>query len=365
MNLTGHYTNQGLALTAKLLAGSTLTITRVVAGSGSTADPSAATVLPLPRQTLSVGAPTRSGATATLPVTLVAAQAQANYTLRELGVYARDPQKGEILYKVYKLDDTVEIRQDSRLVLRFYLEETVSEDLNAVVVVSPAGLVTQSEFAPVREKVTTPKVPTRSVTLEASELQAYLDSLPKFLTEQLTLSVHGTLTERLIMAYYSGPGSLSIQASASDSFTVLGGIYVTDCSLSKILFSGVNFAVPETFTDSIIHLDILRTTLAEVTACTFTGNGTANVIGIKLRDSEANIGGISASSLGYVVYPCGSSVAVLAAGASSSFHDNLVGVLTYRGGTAFLCDEIPDLLGASSNIKSHSGLIVNSNGTLL
>ena len=88
MNLQGYYTTQGAALAARIAAGTAaLTVTKVTAGSGQTALPSAAALADT-KQTLSVGAARVSGSTAVLPVTLAEASAAGGYTLTELGVYA-------------------------------------------------------------------------------------------------------------------------------------------------------------------------------------------------------------------------------------------------------------------------------------
>ena len=65
MSLQGFYTTKGLALAAKLAAGTGLTITRVTAGSGETAASAAA--LAQERQTLTVGEAAVSGQSAVLP----------------------------------------------------------------------------------------------------------------------------------------------------------------------------------------------------------------------------------------------------------------------------------------------------------
>ena len=110
MNIQGTYTNKGLALTAKTAAGACLRVTRVVGGSGHTPDIPGATALPEIRQTLTVGEARCAGDTAVLPVTLAAVGLESSYTLTELGVYAEDPNEGEILYCVYRLDESTTIR---------------------------------------------------------------------------------------------------------------------------------------------------------------------------------------------------------------------------------------------------------------
>ena len=91
MNIQGTYTNKGLALTAKTAAGACLRVTRVVGGSGHTADVPNAAQLPEIRQTLAVGEARCAGNTAVLPVTLAAVELEDSYTLTELGIYAEDP----------------------------------------------------------------------------------------------------------------------------------------------------------------------------------------------------------------------------------------------------------------------------------
>ena len=120
MSLQGFYTTKGLALAAKLAAGTGLTITRVTAGSGQTAASAAA--LAQERQTLTVGEAAVSGQSAVLPATLAEAGASAAYTLTELGVYARDPQEGEILYQVFRLSEGRAITAGGGSAYRFYLK---------------------------------------------------------------------------------------------------------------------------------------------------------------------------------------------------------------------------------------------------
>ena len=117
MSLQGFYTTWGRARGAMRAAGTGLTITRVTAGSGETAESAAA--LAQERQTLTVGEAAVSGQSAVLPTTLAEAGASAAYTLTELGVYARDPQEGEILYQVFRLDAPRAVTKGGEDTLRF------------------------------------------------------------------------------------------------------------------------------------------------------------------------------------------------------------------------------------------------------
>ena len=174
MNLQGYYTTKGLTLAAKTAAGTKLTVTKVTAGSGETAK--SATVLAGEKQTLTTGTATVSGQTAVLPVTLAEAKASIAYQLTELGVYANDPDEGEILYQVFRLDEVRAISAGGENVYRFYLKQTVGA-AGITVTCSPAGLLVDEDLAPTRSKVLMLSVPSRTATLTAAELQGYLDQL--------------------------------------------------------------------------------------------------------------------------------------------------------------------------------------------
>ena len=211
MNIQGTYTNKGLALTAKTAAGACLRVTRVVGGSGHTPDIPKAAQLSEIRQTLAVGEARCTGNTAILPVTLAAVGLESSYTLTELGIYAEDPDEGEILYCVYRLDEPASILAGGDTVLRFYLRQTVSKDGGAAVLCSPAGLITESDCAPVRKKVLTTGASSCAVTIPAAELQAYLDTLPRLLTEHYVITLSGTASEEVSVNGFYGCGSLMLR----------------------------------------------------------------------------------------------------------------------------------------------------------
>lgn len=355
MEIQGYFTRKGLALSAKLLTGAVLTVTRVLAGSGNTADPLAAASLPQPRQALAVNTPTRSGNTATLPVTLAAALAEADYTLTELGVYARDPNEGEILYKVYRLDQPVDIAAGSRMVLRFYLEETVSQDLGVTVECSPAGLITEADFLPVRARVLPASLPRRTVTVDAAGLQAYLDALPRMLGEHLTVQINGGTVEDDLEIYDFHGGSICIRGSASEGGVVRGAVTVENCS-AYVCFLQLQFTK-----DVGSQLSVINTT-ARVAGCDFTGGGESCAL-------KAAYGGTvymeqcRASGCNPVLLVTTSSMVTVASLAASDFHDNTYGIHTWSGGIVCLAGEAPDTLGGAMN--NTSGGIIIRKGAIL
>lgn len=360
MNIQGYFTQKGLALAAKLTAGATLAVTRVVAGSGSSADPWAASSLPQPKQTLAVDTSVRSGNTAMFPVTLTAALAGETYTLTELGVYAQDPQEGEILYKLYRLDAPVDISPASRLVLRFYLEETVSQDLNVTVVCSPAGLITESDFLPVRDKMQAISVPARTAALSASDLPAYVAALPRLLTENLTLSVAGTLETPLVLKGFYGSGSLLISADASEGCVINSAVSVSDCAagiaLKDLTFTGSQ-AVEEIYYQAVVSaLNVRQITMGN---CTFTGSGVGKAV-LLANGSGGWLGDCTIQNFRTAL----ASWAYSTLGANNvTASGNTYGAHVYNGGTILLCGTTAELVGGTTNYNS-DGLIAR-NGKIL
>lgn len=353
MEINGYFTRRGLELSAKLASGAKLEITKVLAGSGSTADTFAAIAMAQPRQTLAVNTPTRSGNTAAIPATLTAAQAEAPYTLTELGVYAADPDQGEILYKLYRLDTPVDITAGSRLVLRFYLEETVSQDVDVTVACSPAGLLTEADLAPVREAVLGQTVPVESVTLTAEALAGYIANLPRFLARDLTITVSGTLTEPVVIQNFYGSGALRIQAASQGDCVVKNTqVKIINCDV-RVELNKLVFTVDETAEatdDANVHVD--RSFRVWITESSFTGNGAGRAVMCR------NHAVVSIEKLTIKNYETAVSVWDGGTGCllTVSGENNFYGICVYNAGTAMLSDtEL--LLGGASNYNN-SGLIV-------
>ena len=251
MNIQGKYTNKGLALTAKTAAGACLRVTRVVGGSGHTTDVPTAVQLPEIGQTLAVGEARCTGNTAVLPVTLAAMALEDSYTLTELGIYAEDPDEGEILYCVYRLDEPTTIQAGSDTVLRFYLRQTVSKDGGAEVLCSPVGLITESDCAPVRKMVLAVGAPQRYVTVPASELQTYLDALPRLQTENHDIPERGAKSNNVSVKDFFGCGSLTLRADKVGDCVFTKDVIVGNCSI-PVIMEGLKWeldgtASPETY----------------------------------------------------------------------------------------------------------------------
>lgn len=357
MNIQGTYTNKGLALTAKTAAGACLRVTRVVGGSGHTTDVPNTVQLPEIRQTLTVGEARCAGDTAVLPVTLAAVGQRSTYTLTELGVYAENPNEGEILYCVYRLDEPVTIQAGSDTVLRFYLRQTVSEDGGAAVLCSPAGLITESDCGPVRQKVLAVGAPHRDVSLPASELQTYLNALPRMLTEQHVITLSGTASEEVSVNGFYGCGSLMLRADNLGDCVFTKGFRITNCSI-PVQMKTLKWELDETASPYRYCILCEQSTIyAE--ECSLNGHAqNGRGVGV-FYNSSAVLASCTFHDLESVVTTSwGGRVEVYGENPATDYSNNCVGIRHILGGLVLLGDRVPDTLGGTYNTKNGMNAII-------
>lgn len=356
MSLQGFHTTKGLALAAKAAAGAGLTVTKVTAGSGATATSAAA--LADEKQTLTVGPAQTDGQTATLPVTLAEVRAGASYALTELGVYARDPDAGEILYQVFRLDESRAIRAGGESVYRFYLRESVGAG-GVTVTCSPAGLLIDEDLAPTRGKVLAAGVPTRTVSLAASELRSYIQHLPRLLTEHLRITVNGTAEDRLLIDGFFGSGSIRIVGHETDGCTMQSGVDIRGVSVSVDIW---NCTIYTTNGSGAVYAEGVKN--VRVDKCSMLGDGTSHAIEATYG-SRIEAGDCSMTNHGIAALAeHNSTIVVSTSDPNVVFSGNTTGAYVYRGGIILLCDKTPDLLGAAVNNHS-GGLIANAQGAII
>lgn len=357
MNIQGTYTNKGLALTAKTAAGACLRVTRVVGGSGHTTDVPNAEKLEAIQQTLAVGEARCVGNTAVLPVTLAAVGLESSYTLTELGVYAEDPNEGEILYCVYRLDEPTTIQAGSDTVLRFYLRQTVSENGGAAVLCSPAGLITESDCGPVRRKVLTTGAPQRDVSLPASELQAYLSALPRLLTEHHVITLSGTNSDIVYVNGFYGCGSLTFRADNLGDCVFTKGFEIMNCSI-PVYMKNIKCELDEMASP---YRYCIFSERSEVQAETCSLNGHA----------KAGRGALASFNSSVVLKTCafhdleiaaitswGGRIEVYGENPATDYSGNTTGIYLLKGGSVLLGNSIPDTLGGLYNERDGMSAII-------
>lgn len=362
MNIQGTYTNKGLALTAKTAAGACLRVTRVVGGSGHTTDVPNAVQLPEIRQTLAVGEARCAGDTAVLPVTLAAVELGATYTLTELGVYAEDPNEGEILYCVYRLDEPVTIQAGSDTVLRFYLRQTVSEDGGAAVLCSPAGLITESDCAPVRKMVLATDVSYRCVAIAASELQTYLNALPRLLTEHHVITLSGTNSNIVYLNDFYGCGSLTFCADNLGDCVFTRSFTLKNCSAPVIMEKlkwelGSNIPYGE----SCVFCSTSEVMARE---CSFNGYVPPDGEQVGRAATTVNRGYCEFWDCKFhnfeMVINCygAGHVDIIETKVGGEYGGSKYGVYTELSGVAMLSDKVPATMGSGGNVTNNGGVII-------
>ena len=359
MTLQGYYTDKGRALAAKIAAGTTaLTVTHVDAGSGHTEDIASATILPDTEQTLTVGTAVVEGVTATLPVTLVEVSAVSSYSLTELGVYASDPDEGEILFQVYQLDSAADITAGGEGVLRFYLRQSIGAQ-GVTVVCSGAGLLVDEDLAPTRGKVMALSAPSRTVTVAPSGLQDYLDALPRLLTEHLTIQTSGTLTGHLVIGDLYGSGSLTIKA-ADGAFTLTSdaseAVIVRNCALPVTLM-GLTIHLDEQIGDSMAAVFCKETGQVIVMDCSLFGNDrTASGVVSAYSYGPTIVYNSSIKNFNMAVRSQTAGYIVVRPSDASQFSGNVIGAYLNDCAVVLLSAVAPETLGGASN-ENNGGLL--------
>ena len=141
-------TNKGIALQAKVQAGTQLHITKLKLGSGvvpSGTDIKTLTDLIAPEQNLGIGGKEAVDDYCKISSTISNTDLEAGYYVRELGVFAQDPDDGEILY-MYTTDgapDYLPAGGGSTVISQeFSVMIAVDDTDNIVVDIDPAALAT-------------------------------------------------------------------------------------------------------------------------------------------------------------------------------------------------------------------------------
>lgn len=140
-------TDVGAALQAKVNAGlTTLKFTRVAIGSGSrTGGLGSATGLVKEELTLGINSITQNGSTVTLDLTISNSGLKTGFKITEMGLFATDPDDGEIMY-VALIDDNPDYMpaEGSSTVVQqeFQLVFTMSNTGNASATINPNGFLT-------------------------------------------------------------------------------------------------------------------------------------------------------------------------------------------------------------------------------
>ena len=262
-----------------------------------------------------------------------------------------------VVATVDQVKEQPRIQAGSDTVLRFYLRQTVSKDGGAEVLCSPVGLITESDCAPVRKMVLAVGAPQRYVTVPASELQTYLDALPRLLTEHHVITLRGTNSNIVSVKDFYGCGSLTLRADKVGDCVFTKDVIVGNCSI-PVIMEGLKWeldgtASPETYCiscrDSTIYANI----------CSFNGHAKTGRGVVSWGNSSAVLAGCALHNLEIAVEASwGGRIGVYGEDPKTECSGNTIGIYLRQGGLVLLGDLVPDLLGGTYNERNRMNAII-------
>lgn len=206
--------------------------------------------------------------------------------------------------------------------------------------------------------ILTVSVPSRNITVAASELTAYLNAMPRLVTEQMIITVTaGVETRPVDLSRFYGPGRMRIIADGD--VTLSGGVF----SYYNKLFISLegNFFITGELSYEKCAVYAYHTDQIFFQNCTLTAADSSNdcIICDNAGFVSLNLGSIRGYNRAALVRSC-SKVSLANVAASG----NTIGVHISTTGSVFLGGSTPNTVGGSTNIKD-GGIIVKQNGTLL
>ena len=262
-----------------------------------------------------------------------------------------------VVATVDQVKEQPRIQAGSDTVLRFYLRQTVSKDGGAAVLCSPAGLITESDCAPVRKKVLTTGASSCAVTIPAAELQAYLDTLPRLLTEHYVITLSGTASEEVSVNGFYGCGSLLLRANNLGDCVFKRELRVLNCRL-PVQMEKLKWELDETANKYRYCLPCQKS-MVYADGCSF--NGCAkNGRGVgAFYNSYAVLADCAFHDLECAVSTSwGGFVGIFGDNSTEDYSNNQVGICHIRGGLVLLGELVPDTLGGAYNAKEGMSAII-------
>lgn len=209
-----------------------------------------------------------------------------------------------------------------------------------------------------QDKVLAVSVPTRSISLAASEVQGYLDALPRLLTEGLEIKISGTIPETLTIRNFYGPGGLTITNQSGQTYALAKGMLLDNCDIPiSVWWASITV---DTAQETPHCVSISNTKYVYMSSCVLTGNGASRAVNAMGNQSTVLVG-CTMTNHKICAFAFRGAVLTITGG---TFADNTTGAYVYDGGVVLLCDTTPNLLGGTAN--SHGGgVIVSANGTVI
>lgn len=195
--------------------------------------------------------------------------------------------------------------------------------------------------------------------MPVGELQAYLNAQPKMLTENLTITVSGTLNQTLGIPHFYGPCTLHIQAAERGGCTFQKGVTIRG---EKIRFTNCLFSNNGAETHLDYECEAHQHVMLNLYTCDFAGNGKGSAIVVH------DFGKIIATSCTIKHYNRAVTVtyggmAVIGCDKAEDTQNNSDGAYLWKGGIVIINPGTDPLLGGAAHSKQ-GGIIILPNGTL-
>ena len=236
-----------------------------------------------------------------------------------------------------------------------------------------AQSLTDAQKAQARTNIGVDGVAAKSIgsvakSLNASELQAYLNSLPRLLTENHVITLNGTYSQVINIAGFYGCGSITLRAEAVGGCVLNHWVNITNCAIPVVL-QKIKWQEPVEILGSGQSYVIVENAQVFMDECVLIGS----------KDSGSQRpGGVNAQRFGALYTEncvfktltfCaqtyfGGYVELLANQDGTLFEDNYMGVATYNGGIILLTGKTPDTPGSTWNSRN-GGLLVSASGKVL
>lgn len=209
-----------------------------------------------------------------------------------------------------------------------------------------------------QDKVLAVSVPTRSISLAASEVQGYLDALPRLLTEGLEIKISGTVPETLTIRNFYGSGGLTITNQSGQTYALTKGMLLDNCDIPIIVLWAT--ITVDTAQETPYCVSISNTKYVYMSNCVLTGNGASRAVTAMGNQSTVLVS-CTMKNHNICAFAYRGAVLTITGG---TFADNTTGAYVYDGGVILLGGTTPNLLGGTAN--SHGGgVIVSANGTVI